>query len=297
MQLDYPSLLSNIRDGVYFTDKDRRITFWNKGAERITGYFASEVMGHKCADNILVHMDESGRSLCHGRCPLDASMKDSTPREAKIFLHHKQGHRIPVMVRTTPLTDGDGHVVGGAEFFTDISRQELMRDRIKELEQLALLDPLTQLSNRHHIEAELQSRFHEMSRLGLAFGLFFMDVDHFKQINDTYGHDVGDQTLLTVANTLRASIRPFDLLGRWGGEEFLCVARSVDSQKLERIANRMRVLVGKSVTHADNQRIRVTLSVGATMALASDTNDSLVRRADDLMYNSKQKGRNRVTMG
>lgn len=91
MQFDYKSLLANIRDGVYFTDLDRRITYWNKGAERITGYSADDVVGHRCRDNLLIHVDETGRSLCQGRCPLASTMNDKAPREAKIYLHHKQG--------------------------------------------------------------------------------------------------------------------------------------------------------------------------------------------------------------
>jgi PAS domain S-box-containing protein len=158
VQVDYQTLLSNINDGVYFTDTERRIIYWNEAAVRITGYSAAEVIGHRCSDNVLIHVDADGQSLCLGRCPLAEAIRDRTARRALVYLHHKQGHRLPVHVRVTPLVDASGRLIGGAEFFSDASDQEAMRSRIAELEHLALLDPLTGLPNRNHIEAELASR-------------------------------------------------------------------------------------------------------------------------------------------
>ncbi len=225
------------------------------------------------------------------------TMNDRTPREAKVFLHHKQGHRVPVHVRATPLTDTNDQVVGAAEFFTDISSEETMQLRIQELEGLALLDSLTQLPNRHHLEPELSSRFHEMQRLGLKFGLIFMDIDHFKTFNDTYGHDMGDTVLKVVTKTLKASVRPFDMVGRWGGEEFICILRTVNSDQLLEIGNRLRLLIHKSTIQAGDKILAVTVSKGATMATSQDNAESLIKRADSLMYASKKNGRDRVTLG
>ncbi len=297
MQLAYQNLLAHVRDGVYFTDLQRRITYWNEGAERITGYAAAEVLGRQCRDNILIHVDETGTCLCEGRCPLAAVIQDGTIRRSKVFLHHKQGHRVPVEIRVVPLTDADGRIVGAAEFFADNSMETAMQTRIKELEQLALLDPLTQLPNRHHIEPELTSRFHEMERMGLSFGILFMDIDHFKRFNDTYGHDVGDDILRTVSNTLKGFVRPFDLAGRWGGEEFLCIVRNVGRNQLLEIGNRLRMLISRSTITYEAHDLGVSVSIGATMAVPFDTRETLIKRADHLMYQSKQRGRDRVTLG
>jgi diguanylate cyclase (GGDEF)-like protein/PAS domain S-box-containing protein len=297
MNVDFKSLLANIRDGVYFTDKDRTIIYWNKAAERITGYSAEEVIGRRCRDNILIHVDDQGHNLCKGKCPLAQTIKDHESREGHVFLHHKDGHRVPVNIRVAPLIDDQGRIIGAAEFFSDTNLQETMQQRIEELQNLAMLDPLTQLPNRHHIEPELESRFHEMKRLGLTFGLLFIDIDHFKVFNDEYGHDIGDKVLQTVANTLKRALRPFDMVGRWGGEEFIGIIRNTDKARLLKIANRMRHLIGNSTVRHCDAILRVTVSMGATMALGSDTKESLVKRVDQLMYNSKQKGRNRVTIG
>jgi diguanylate cyclase (GGDEF)-like protein/PAS domain S-box-containing protein len=297
MKLDCKELLSNISDGVYFTDQYRTIIYWNKTAERITGFRAEEVIGCHCHDNILNHVDDQGRSLCHTSCPMAQTIKDRHPRESHLFLHHKEGHRIPIQVRTIPLFDEKNDVAGAAEFFTDARSYESMHQRIKELEQLALLDPLTQLPNRHHLEPEIDSRFGELQRMGFVFGLLFMDIDHFKHFNDTHGHEAGDKVLKTVARTLKAATRPYDIVGRWGGEEFLGVIRNVEIGKLEEIGNRLRLLVDKSSVKYKHKRLNVTISVGATLAKKSDNRETLVDRVDRLMYRSKQDGRNRLTVG
>lgn len=297
MQFDLETLLANIRDGVYFTDTERRILYWNKGAEQITGYKAEEVLGRQCWDNIMMHVDRQGKSMCADSCPLMQTLQDHAPRESEIFLKHKQGHRIPVLVRAAPLTDSLGRVVGAAEFFTDISSQATMQERVRELELLALLDPLTQLPNRNHIEPELEARFQEMRRMDLQFGLLFLDIDHFKRINDTYGHTVGDQVLQVVARTLKAAVRPYDMVGRWGGEEFVGIIRSVGQERLEEIGDRLRELIGNSSLPYQSRILQVTVSIGATLACREDTIESLVKRADALMYTSKQRGRNRMTIG
>ena len=297
MQVDYQSLLSQIRDGVYFTDCERRITYWNTRAEHITGYTADEVIGHRCSENILVHVDKQGRSLWRNLCPLAESIKDGAAREAVVYLHHKLGHRVPVNVRVTALKDGDGNTIGGAEFFTEFNSQEMMLERLHELEQLALLDNLTQLPNRHHIESELSSRFHEKSRMQINFGLIFIDLDLFKTVNDTFGHDIGDTVLRTIANTLKNAIRPFDLVGRWGGEEFIGVIRNTDKNVLKNVAQRLLYMIRASTIQTESSTISMTASLGVTMAEPDDTAESLIKRADALMYKSKQNGRNQITYG
>ena len=300
MHLDNVQLadvLENLHDGLYCTDTHRVITFWNHAAERITGYPAAEVLGRSCAANILVHVDTDGRSLCRGLCPLAMTMADCVGREAEVFLRHRDGHRVPVLVRTGPLKDRAGQVVGGVELFTDLSNILANNSRVRELEQLALLDTLTQLANRAYLQREIEARFEEMRRYGIPFGLLFMDIDFFKRFNDTYGHDVGDAVLKLVANTFTANSRAFDVYGRWGGEEFVGVIRSIDAEDLAALGNRMRVLINQSFLMHDEARLGVSISLGATVAKPDDTAESLIKRADQLLYRSKKEGRNRLTLG
>jgi diguanylate cyclase (GGDEF)-like protein len=121
-----------------------------------------------------------------------------------------------------------------------------------------------------------------------------MDIDHFKQFNDRYGHDIGDQVLTIVANTLSLSVRPFDMVCRWGGEEFAGIFPHTDAATLEAIAERLRILVAHSRVDTGSGELTVTVSIGGTLAKAEDSAASLVKRADALMYASKTHGRNRV---
>ncbi len=290
------NLLDNLHDGLYIVDTDRTITYWNRAAEKISGFKSAEVVGKSCHDNILTHVDGDGNSLCFGMCPLAASIEDQVMREAEVYMHHKDGHRIPISVRTSVLTDKDNKVIGGIELFSDISNQAVSILRIKELEKMALLDNLTQLANRHYIEKEMKSRFEERKRFNMPFGILFMDIDHFKKFNDTYGHDVGDQVLKFVSATLVKNARPFDLFGRWGGEEFVGIIRNISQEGLAEIGDRMRMLIEKSYVTYGNEKLNVTISVGATRVRDDDTPESILKRADQFLYKSKIMGRNRLTL-
>ena len=300
MNLDkdsYKQILENLYDGLYLVDRDRVITYWNKAAEQISGFSANEVVGKACSDNILTHVDSDGNNLCTGMCPLAATIADGKPREAEIYMHNKSGHRIPVSVRVSVLTDGNGNTIGGVELFTNISHQAANELRVKELEKLALLDNLTQLANRNYIEREIQSRYEAKIRYNVPFGILFIDIDHFKNFNDTYGHDVGDDVLKFVANTFMANARPFDLYGRWGGEEFIGIIHDINAKGLELLGNRLRTLIENSYIIRENEKLYVTISIGATLINQNDTIDSLIKRADTLLYKSKAAGRNCLTTG
>jgi diguanylate cyclase (GGDEF)-like protein len=164
-----------------------------------------------------------------------------------------------------------------------------------ELKEAAFQDPLTGVGNRRFIEMKLVSSLAEFKQHGLALALLFLDVDDFKKVNDTFGHEIGDRVLQMVANTLRHNIRSFDWLGRWGGEEFVIVLLNVDEDQVESIANKLRALVASSNLPAEQGDMQVTVSVGATLIRPDDTLETLVQRADNLMYQSKKSGKNRVT--
>lgn len=297
MQNFYKSVLDNLYDGVYFVDRDRRITYWNKGAERISGYAAEEVTGRSCRDGLLNHVNEEGCLLCTDACPLAASMDDGKPREAEVFLHHAGGHRIPVLVRSSPMRDDDGKIIGAVEIFSCNAALLATRRRAHTLENLTLTDPLTGVGSRRHLDVRLKSTLLEYREQQIPFGLLFIDVDHFKQVNDRYGHEAGDKVLRMVALTLRGNLRTGDDVGRWGGEEFVCILQDIQPEMLPRIAEKQRSLIACSRLDLQDGSIAVTVSVGATIVRPEDELPSLIHRADQLMYSSKSEGRNRTTIG
>jgi diguanylate cyclase (GGDEF)-like protein/PAS domain S-box-containing protein len=293
----YEDILDNMYEGLYLLDRDRRITYWSKGAERITGFSSGEVVGCACRDNVLNHVDEQGMPLCDSTlCPAERSMITRSAMEHTIYLRHKEGHRVAVSTRIAPIKDAEGNIVGAIELFTDNKATVEAQRKMQDLEKMALLDPLTQLGNRRHSEMHVQSSLSEMRRYGWPFGILFMDVDGFKTINDVHGHDVGDRTLKMVAATMSNSLRSSDFLGRWGGDEFLAIVVNVSKDGLLAIGNKLRALVEHSTIAIDRTFERVTVSVGATAADADDTMDTLLKRADNLMYRSKASGGNLVTI-
>jgi diguanylate cyclase (GGDEF)-like protein/PAS domain S-box-containing protein len=292
----YATLLDNLYDGVYFVDRERRITFWNKAAERITGFIKEEVLGKRCADNLLRHVDKRANSLCEGDCPLAYTLRDGQLRSASVFLHHKNGHRLPVAIGVAPITDNQQNIVGAVEIFRDASDTVAALERLKALEDLVYLDGLTKLANRSYLETFIVAKFNELRRLGWSFGLIFIDVDQFKSVNDTFGHQTGDMILKMVAQTLLKNCRSFDLVGRWGGEEFICVISKLkDVDQILIIAERLRALVESAWVSLPDCSVHVTISLGVTLARLQDTPETLIQRADGLMYRSKTAGRNRFT--
>lgn len=294
----YKAIIDNLYDGIYFVDRDRVVTYWNKGAERITGYSADQAIGRACRDNLLNHVTANGIQLCMNNCPLAAVMEDGNEREAEVFLHHADGHRLPVVIRASALRDAEGNIIGAIESFSNNASVFDARRKLRELRRAAITDPVTGIGNRRHLEGRLSAVIAEFQNNSSPAGLLFLDVDHFKQVNDSYGHTTGDKVLRMVARTIRHAVRATDTVGRWGGEEFLAILYDVQGDNaLEAAAEKVRTLVEYSRLDMNSQGLSVTVSIGATMLLPGDTPGLLVQRADEIMYRSKQAGRNRVTVG
>lgn len=294
----YKDILDSLQDGIYYLDRDRIITFWNRGAENITGYSAEQVIGKSCRNNLLNHVNEQGVVLCNEHCPMAATMQDGQPREVYVYLHHAEGHRVPVQIRSAVIRDEHGNIVGAVETFNKGISPESNERRIRKLQQTVLLDPLTTIGNRRHLESRLKIRMVDFTENQLPFGLLFCDLDHFKTVNDTFGHNLGDKVLRMVAQTLRGNIRETDTMGRWGGEEFLVILQDIDAESLLTIGEKLLNLVRKShLILQDRRLLSVTISIGGTLVRKNDTIESVIERADRLMYQSKADGRNRITIG
>jgi diguanylate cyclase (GGDEF)-like protein/PAS domain S-box-containing protein len=293
----YKELLDHMSDGVYFVDRDRRILYWNEQAFRLTGYKSEDVMGRRCQDEILCHVDGAGKRLGHDGCPLTATIKDGAAREAQVFLRHKHGRRLPVLVRVQPIHGDDGSIVGAVEIFTDETARLAEERKTREMERLAFLDQLTQMPNRRYLEMSVKTALTEYQVHRDPFGVLVIDLDGFKAINDGFGHATGDQALQEATKTLTGALRTSDIVGRWGGDEFLAVVRHVDGDILKRLAERCCVLVAQtSLVSGGGERVSLSVSVGGAVTVPDDSADSLIKRADELMYRSKAAGRGRASV-
>ena len=157
---DYMNLLAHFYEGVYVVDKNRKIIFWNTGSENITGYKAEEVVNAHCFNNILNHVDENGKHLCFDGCPLHKTLDTGEVQEANVFLHHKDGHRVAVTVKSLPITNEQGEIVAAIEVFTDSNYQKDNYYESERLRKLVLLDDLTSLPNRRYIDSFQIGRAH-----------------------------------------------------------------------------------------------------------------------------------------
>jgi two-component system, cell cycle response regulator len=173
---------------------------------------------------------------------------------------------------------------------------ERLQELANQLQHLAFHDQLTGLLNRHGLTTQATRELARVERTGEVLAAALMDIDHFKQINDQYGHAVGDQALAHVARQLCAAIRPYDLLGRWGGEEFLLLLPTTDPEKACIVAERVRAQLAAMPLSLPDQgplTLHVSIGVAACNATAPDL-DALVTAADQALYTAKAAGRNQV---
>ncbi len=291
----YEHLMQLVSDGVYVVDRDRKVLLWNARAEEMTGRSAQDVIGNHCADRVLKHCDSSGEILCGKKCPMAATMRDGKPRSIEAYFLHKEGRRVPVEVRSSPIRDEFGAIIGCAELFTDLSDRNALLERLDTAHDHARTDPLTGIANRRYLDELLSSIGGRRNDSDVGF--IFVDIDHFKRINDTWGHDVGDRVLVQVARTIRDVVRSFDTVGRWGGEELVVIAPDTKLTEAVALAERIRAVVGQIEVDVANEMVRPTVSIGVTTLRNHECADDAMGRADQLMYESKRNGRNRVTAG
>ncbi|HUO74918.1 MAG TPA: GGDEF domain-containing protein [Solirubrobacteraceae bacterium] len=282
-------ILDGLGEAVYLVDRDRTITFWNKECERVSGYSAREVVGRHCFDEILRHIDDDGRRLCLQLCPLAHTMRDGETRRCRVWLHHREGHRLPVRIVAQPIRDRDGTIIGAIESFSDDSSLASTRARLVEMERLAMVDPLTDVPNRRYLEMALSSRLAEVRRYGVKVSLAILDLDNFKRVNDCHGHVIGDAVLRMVATALAANERSEDVVARLGGDEFVIVLPHADEDAAVGICERLRMLIAGSALEQDGTAVRVTASFGVAGAVEDDDFESLMQRADERLYRAKKR--------
>jgi diguanylate cyclase (GGDEF)-like protein/PAS domain S-box-containing protein len=289
------SVLDKISDGAYIVSPQREILYWNKSAEEITGYSKEEVINTHCYDNILRHIDENGTELCKEKCPVVYAIENNRPVEARVFLHHKEGYRLPVSVRVIPVTDKNNTVIWAIELFSEIVDYRTLKRELEELRSLAFIDELTGVLNRRGLEYFISEKTVEAKRFGKRFGILFLDLDNFKDINDLYGHKVGDKVLKMVAGVLKNNLRSNDVVARYGGDEFVVIAEILKEEDLEVLANKIMTLIDSSFIEEDKGIIKVSVSIGGAISEEENLKKSL-EIADSLMYISKSKGKNRFTL-
>ena len=294
MEALYLNIIDNLKDGVYFVDLERHIRFWSKAAERITGYSREEMLGIPCQQTSLNHIDEEGRPLCTVGCPLFDTLVDGQQRQARVFVRHKEGYRLPIHVNIFPMIV-NGEITGATEVFTVDSDTVYEDQLVEKLSGIAMHDALTGLPNRRYLESFLEYKLSEFAKFNKLCAVLFADIDNFRVFNNEYGHDMGDLVLKNIAASIKGNTRKNDLVGRLGGEEMVGIYSIADSSNAQVVAEKFRKLVESTEIPNGDNPLSVSVSVGVTVARPGDTLESIIKRADEHMYQSKQNGKNRVT--
>ena len=293
----YKCLAENAFDGMMQVDIEGYIVAWNKGAERMFGHMAKNVIGTRYQDQSIKQLAENGDLLSSARLPVFLTLRDGQLREDHAYIQHLEGYRISVLIRVVPILNNKNKIIGAMQIFNDSRTLIAAREERKRVEQTIFFDGLTGIGNRSHIENRIRFALADYEVSKVEFCVLFIDIDHFKQLNDSYGHLAGDKVLRFIANTLRNNLRATDSCGRWGGEEFLAVILDINLEGVKVVAEKIRGLIEQAKIQDGDRILGVTISIGASVSRPGDTVESIIRRTDELMYQSKQNGRNRVTTG
>ncbi|MBI4834283.1 MAG: diguanylate cyclase [Planctomycetes bacterium] len=281
-------ILNHLAYGVYCTDINRKITYWSKGLERLTGVKSSDTVGKFCNTEFFKIFDDNDDNPCHkGRCLLNEAVKTGLIHKREYMLQSKNGYKFPITLSVAPVKDFNREVKNLVALIRVSTSRMAGLKNDRELKRMAFTDGLTGIGNRRFTEMQLSSRLDDLRTYDWPFGILFIDIDRFKTINDKYGHHVGDEVLKTVANKISSNLRPYDFLGRWGGEEFIAIVNNFAKDRLFHIADRLRFVIERSDFFVDSETISLTVSIGATFGKINDTVVSLVCRADKLMYMGK----------
>ncbi|MSM41558.1 MAG: diguanylate cyclase [Geobacter sp.] len=269
-------------DSLYVMDKDGTITFVNQAAAHVLGLTGTDLMG-KIA-HYLFHHHGSGEKTPLTDCPIYKVIHAGERYKGEEWFCRADGSPFMVEVASQPMLQGR-KVIGSVTVFRDITERKRLES---QLTLLSVTDPLTGAFNRRHFLQALEAELHRADRYGTPFSLVMLDVDRFKRVNDSCGHEAGDRVLQEMVKLIRGRIRSSDILARWGGEEFLLL---LVNTPLEAAATLAETLLTELRGHEIEGVGTVTASLGVTCHLPEDSADTLLIRVDQLMYQAKASGR------
>lgn len=286
-------LLDNMHDAVFFVDRDLKILLWNHGAERLTGIGGASVEQRCFLPSLVQLQDEKGASIEDIDSPVAQVMASGVQSLRRLSIRGRNNKMIAVDFHAVPVVGADGITHGAAVLLHDASSETSLEQRCQSLHEKATKDPLTQVANRAEFDRMHQMFVAAHLERKLPCSLIICDIDHFKQVNDVYGHQAGDEVLKSFAQVLKSSCRPGDLVARYGGEEFVILCADCSNAAAAHRADQVRRAIADLPQSALRNR-RITVSFGVTEIQSGDTPETMLRRADRGLLEAKQRGRNTV---
>ncbi len=287
----YKTLLDSLFDAVFVVNADGVITYWNQSCERITGYTAEEMTGNYYLETPFARTDDE---LAQQPGGIAIAIERGVPGTWKGYVRRKNGQRIPVESHISPLYNDAGENIGAAEVLRDVSAHVALEQAHQQVLAMSRKDQLTGLLNRGAINDALKTEMERSRRYHQPLSVVMIDIDHFKHINDRYGHEAGDRVLSKLGAIFLHNMRQPDVVGRWGGEEFLIVTPGSRDEQAAELAQRLRrYIIAVSPPEVPE---KISASFGVTQFQNSQSLDHLLYVADMAMYQAKNTGRDRVVI-
>ncbi len=290
----YLLTLEGLYDGFHLLDAEHKFLIWNRGAESLLGRQIPNMLGQKWSCRLLGYRDFQGQAI-DDDCPLRQALDSGRTTISQMEALRADGPPVRIELQAIPIYDEDGAFHGVAEVFRDLARSGGKRPQeFRELKLAATRDALTKVANRGELETQMTALIDEFVRNpSEPFSVIFADADHFKRVNDTYGHQVGDQVLIDLAKLFTRETYSGELVGRYGGEEFVVLCPRTNLEQAIRRAERLRSTLQESKV-GGLDKLKVTASFGVSQVEPGDSVESVLRRADKALYMAKEKGRNRT---
>jgi diguanylate cyclase (GGDEF)-like protein len=301
------SIINSIEVGVFVINKDMEVQLWNPFMESHSSRSAKEIIGKNLFDSF----PELPRKWLERKISNVFILNNFsfTSWEQRPYLF-KFPHNRPVTggvdcMRQNftffPIKNDTGeveHVCITLHDVTDVSiYAEILSETMLNLEKASITDGLTEVYNRRHLEESLSKEFNRVKRYGMPLSFIIIDLDHFKKVNDTYGHMAGDEVLKITTKRLLKCLRDVDTLGRYGGEEFAIILPETDLNGAEVVAQRICKVISEQSYDVDKHSFPITISVGVSrFRTQQDKYETIIVEADDALYQSKENGRNQFTI-
>jgi diguanylate cyclase (GGDEF)-like protein/PAS domain S-box-containing protein len=292
----YQTVLESLQTGVYIVDRNRRIRFWNEGAEQITGYLRQDVVGRLLRDHLLTTGDQAKNLDSDPDDPINRAFRDGKPSIMNISILHKDGYRVPIVLRTLPIRNGRGAVVGAAESFEENRSASVWTRRHSAIADFGCLDAVTGVAAKNFMETQLREHLITFAEHHIPFGILLIQIDHMDQFRASRGPGVVPSILRIVAQSMENCVRPTDLVGCWGENQFIAILIECKESEVVLVGERVRKMIGRSEIEWWGDKFSVTSPVGGAGCRAGDEIELLVARAAASLQESIVKGGNCVTV-
>jgi diguanylate cyclase (GGDEF)-like protein/PAS domain S-box-containing protein/putative nucleotidyltransferase with HDIG domain len=286
-------LIDNMHDGVVFVDSQATIMLWNTGVERLTGVSSQAACGRTFLPTLMDMCNNREQRITNDECPVTQAITTGVQWLGRVSIMGRQGRHVAVDLHAIPVRGSDGTVHGATLLLHDVSSETSLEEKCQALHAQVAKDPMTQVANRAEFDRMLNNFVAAHQESNLPCSLIMSDIDHFKSINDTHGHQAGDEAIITFASLLKSTCRSGDLVARYGGEEFAILCADCSNVAATRKAESLRKCLSET-PHSCLGNQAITASFGVTELQAGDTPETMLRRADRALLQAKDQGRNQV---